>query len=52
MGKSLPELKITYDKNRMKQHNMVITSLGACLKGNLNAESMAMKSLEKINTKL
>ena len=49
--KNLPELGITYKNNRTKQYRMV-EYLGCCLQANLSGESMAMKSLSKINTKL
>ena len=49
--KNLPELNITYNKNRIKQYRMV-EYLGCCLDANLSGESMAMKSPRKINTKL
>ena len=48
--KNLPELKITYYNNRIKQHHLA-ESLGYCLDANLNGESMTTKSLMKINTK-
>ena len=49
--KNLPELNITYNDNRIKQYRMV-EYLGCCLDANLSGESVAMKSLRKINTKL
>ena len=49
--KNLPEFNITYNNNRIKQYRMV-EYLGCCLDTNLSGESMAMKSLRKINTKL
>ena len=45
------ELNITYDNNRIKQYN-ALEYFGCCLDSNLSRESMAMKSLRKINTKL
>ena len=49
--KNFSELNMTYDNNRIEQHHLV-EYLGCCLEANLNADSMAMKSLKKINTKL
>ena len=49
--KNLPELNLTYNNNRIKQYHMV-EYLGCCLDAYLSGESMAMKSLGKINTKL
>ena len=49
--KNLPQLKITYNNNRIKQYGMV-EYLGCCLDANLSGKSMAMKFLRKINTKL
>ena len=48
---NLLELNITYDNNRIKQYHMV-EDLGCCFDAYLSGESMAMKSLRKINTKL
>ena len=46
--RNLPELNITCDNNRMKQFHI----LAVCyLDGNLSVESMALKSLKKINAK-
>ena len=50
-NKTLLELNIVYNNNRIKQYCMV-EYLGCCLDANLNGESMAMKSIRKINTKL
>ena len=50
-NKTLLELNIVYNDNRIKQYCMV-EYLGCCLDANLNGESMAMKSIRKINTKL
>ena len=47
----LLEFNITYNNNRIKQYRMV-EYLGRCLDANASGESMAMKSLRKINTKL
>ena len=49
--KNLLELNITYNNNRIKQYG-IAEYLGCCLDANLTGESMAMKSLRKINTKL
>ena len=49
--KNLPELNTTYNNNRIKQQHMVIY-LGCCLDANSSRESMIMKSIRKINTKL
>ena len=49
--KNLSELSITYNNNRIKQYRLV-EFLGCSLDANLNRESMVMKSLRKINTKL
>ena len=49
--KNLPEVNITYSNNRIKQYRMV-EYLGFCLDTNSGEESMAMKSVRKINTKL
>ena len=49
-GKNLLELNITYNNNRMKQYHMV-EYLGY-LDANLSGESVVMKSLREINTKL
>ena len=48
---NLPELNITYDNNRVKPYR-IVEYLGGCLDANLSGESMTMKSLRKINTKL
>ena len=48
---NLPELKITYNNNRIKQYGM-IEYIGCCLDTNLSGKSMTMKFLRKINTKL
>ena len=48
---NLLELNITYNNNRIKQYRMV-EYLGCCLDANLSGESMAVKSVRKINTKL
>ena len=50
-NKTLLELNIVYNNNRIKQYCMV-EYLGCCLDANLNGESMAMKSIRKINAKL
>ena len=47
----LPELHITYENNRIKQFQ-IVEYLGCYLDANLCGESMAMKSLKKINEKL
>ena len=44
-------LNITYKNNRIKQFN-IVEYLGCYLDANLSGESMAMKSLKKINAKL
>ena len=49
--KNLRELNITYDNRRIKQYH-ITEYPGCCLDAKLNGESMAMKSLTKINTKL
>ena len=49
--RNLPERNKTYNNNRIKQYRMV-EYLGYCLDANLSGESMPMKSLRKINTKL
>ena len=49
--KILPGLNITYDNNRIKQFH-IIEHLGCYLDANVSGESMAMKSLKKINIKL
>ena len=49
--KKLPELHITYENNRIKQFQ-IVEYLGCYLDANLCGESMAMKSLKKINEKL
>ena len=49
--KNLPDLNITYNNNRIKQYHMA-EYLGYCLDANLTGESMTMKSLRNINTKL
>ena len=47
----LPELKITYNNNRLTQYRMV-EYLGCCLDANLSGESIAKKFVLKINAKL
>ena len=49
--KNLPELNIAYNNNRIKQYHTV-EYLGCCLDANLSGESMAIKSIRKITTKL
>ena len=49
--KNIPELKIIYNNNTIKQYCMV-KYLGCCLDANLSGKSMTMKSLRKFNTKL
>ena len=49
--KNLPELNMTYNNNKIKQFHL-IEYFGCYLDANLNGESMAMKSLKKINAKL
>ena len=49
--KNLLGLNITYKNNRIKQFN-IVEYLGCYLDANLSGESMAMKSLKKINAKL
>ena len=46
----MPELKITFHNNK-KQYRMV-EYLGCCLDANLSGESIAMKSVRKIKTRL
>ena len=48
---NLPGLHITYNSNNIKQYRMV-EYLGCCFDGNLSGESMTMKCLRMINTKL
>ena len=48
---NLAELNKTYNNDRIKQYQ-IVEYLGCCLDANLSGESMAMKSLRKINTKL
>ena len=50
-GKNLPEIKKTYHNNRVKQHHMVKYHSKERI-DNLSEESIAMKSLRKISTKL
>ena len=45
--KNLPELKITYDNNRIKQYH-IEEYLGYYLNPNLSRKFMVMKSLKKI----
>ena len=49
--KVLPELSIIYDKNRIK-HFRIVGYLGYCLDAELSGESMEMKCLKQIKTKL
>ena len=49
--KNLIGLNITYDNNRIKQFH-IAEYLGCYLDPNLSKESMALKSLKKINAKL
>ena len=49
--KNLPEISITCSNNRLKEYRMV-EYLGCCLEAKVSGESMAVKSLRKINTKL
>ena len=49
--KNLPELNITFDNNRIKQFHMV-EHLNCYLGTNLSGESIVMKSVKMINTKL
>ena len=51
MEKNLPELKIMYDNNGIKQLQ-VVEYLGCYLDVNLNGKFKAVKSLKKINAKL
>ena len=51
MEKNLPELKIMYDNNRIKQFH-VVEYLGCYLDVNLNGKFKAVKSGKKINAKL
>ena len=50
-GKNLPEIKTTYHNNRVKEHHMVKYHSKERIH-NLSEESIAMKSLKKISTKL
>ena len=49
--KNLGDLNITYNNNRITQYQMV-EYLGCCLDADMSGESVAMKSIKKINTKL
>ena len=49
--KNLPEISITCSNNILKEYRMV-EYLGCCLEAKVSGESMAVKSLRKINTKL
>ena len=49
-NKILLELSITFDSNRIKQYK--VEYLGCFLDAKFSGESMGMKSLRKINTKL
>ena len=50
-NKNIPELKTTYNNDKIKQYCMV-EYLCCRLDANVTGKSMAMKSLSKINTKL
>ena len=50
-GKKLPEFSTTYHNNRIKQHHTV-EYFSCNLDANLSEESVAMKPLRKVSTKL
>ena len=49
--KNLRELNVTYDNNIIKQFR-IVNYLSCHLDANLSGESLTMRSLQKINTKL